>query len=63
MKIKISQRTNSYAIYVERDDEEELAEWAVHMVTQGRAVWLQEIHDSRFKKIIVLRHVAPPRRL
>jgi len=58
MKVKISTRANSYAIYVEKDGEEELAERVTRMLALDGVRWLQEIYDHRYKKIIVLRHVA-----
>jgi len=59
MKVKISPRTNSYAVYVERGDEDELVERLVCMAALGRVKWIQEVYDGRYKKIIVLRHVVP----
>jgi len=61
MKVKISARTGSYAIYVYDDDDDKFVERAVNIFTKFGYAWLQEIYDPRYKKIIVLRHVAPPR--
>ncbi len=59
MKVKISTRTGSYAIYVERGDDDEFMERLVNVVTKFNYVWLQEIYDGRFKKIVVLPYVVP----
>jgi hypothetical protein len=58
MKVKISARTGSYAIYVHDYDDDAFVERAVNVLTKFGYAWLQEIYDSRYKKIIVLRHVA-----
>jgi hypothetical protein len=63
MKVKISARTGSYAIYVYDDNDDKLVENVVNMLTKFNYAWLQEIYDSRYKKIVVLRYVAPARRL
>jgi hypothetical protein len=59
MRVKISTRTGSYAIYVDRGDDDELAERAVNVITRFTHAWVQEIYCGGFKKIVVLRHVAP----
>jgi DNA gyrase inhibitor GyrI len=61
MKVKISARTGSYAIYVHNHDDDKFVERAVNIFTKFSYAWLQEIYDPRYKKIIVMRHVAPAR--
>ena len=57
MRVRISTRTGSYAIYVDRGDDDGFVERAVWVLAKN-AAWVQEIHDSRHKKIIVVRHVS-----
>jgi hypothetical protein len=54
MKVKVSLRTNSYAIYVEKGDDDEVGERAVRIIAMGEPLWLKEVHDGRYKKIIVI---------
>ena len=61
MRVKMSTRTGSYAIYVDRHDSDEFIERAVNVLTVYSYAWLQEIYDPRFRKIVVLRYVAPAR--
>ena len=57
MRVRISTRTGSYAIYVDRGDDDGFVERAMRIFAKN-AAWLQEVYDGRHKKIIVLRHVA-----
>jgi len=59
MKVKISTRTRSYAIYVYGYDDDEFVERALRIFAKHEAAWIQEVYDGRYKKIIVLRHVVP----
>jgi hypothetical protein len=59
MKVKISARKSSYAVYVYDHDDDEFVERAMRMFAD--AAWHQEIYDGRYKKIIVLRHVPQTR--
>ena len=61
MRVKISTKTGSYAIYVDIGDDDELVDRAVNVITRFSCGWVQEIYDPRFKKIVVVRHVAPAR--
>jgi hypothetical protein len=54
MKVKVSIRTNSYAIYVEKNDDDELGERAARIIAMREAMWFKEVHDGRYKKIIVI---------
>jgi DNA gyrase inhibitor GyrI len=58
MKVKISARTGSYAIYIYNGDDDEFAERAMRIFARCNPAWFQEIYDYRYKKIIVLRHVS-----
>jgi hypothetical protein len=58
MRVKISTRSRSYAIYVCGYDDDEFVERAMRIFSKYDAAWLQEIYDGRYKKIIVLRHVG-----
>ncbi len=54
MKVKVSIRSNSYAIYLEKDDDDDLAERAMRVIKVMEPVWFKEVYDGRYKKIIVL---------
>jgi hypothetical protein len=54
MKVKVSIRTNSYAIYVERGDGDDLGERAMRVIKVHEPVWFKEVYDGRYKKIIVV---------
>ncbi len=56
MRIRISTRSKSYAVYVYDYDDDGFVERAMRIFTKNTA-WLQEIYDGRHKKIIVVRHV------
>jgi hypothetical protein len=54
MKVRVSMRTNSYAIYVEKNDVDELGEGVMHAVMVRKPLWFKEVYDGRYKKIIVI---------
>jgi len=58
MKVKISIRTKSYAVYVYDYDDDEFVERALRVFVKRPLEWIQEVYDGRYKKIIVLRHAA-----
>jgi ketopantoate reductase len=58
MRVRISARTGSYAIYVLRDDDDAFVERAMRIFSKYDVKWHQEIYDGRYKKIVVLRRVA-----
>jgi hypothetical protein len=58
MKVKISRRTTSYAVYIYDYDSDEFVERAINVISRYNYAWLQEVYDGRYKKIVVLRHVA-----
>ncbi len=58
MRIRFSTRCKSYAVYVYDYDDDDLVKWAMRVFAKNVA-WYQEIYDgSRYKKIIVVRHVG-----
>jgi hypothetical protein len=57
MKVKISPRSRSYAVYIYDYDDDGFAERVARIFTKN-AAWLQEIYDYRYKKIVVVRHVS-----
>ncbi len=57
MRVKISTRSKSYAVYVYDYDDGGFVERAMRIFTKN-AAWLQEIYDGRHKKIVVVRHVG-----
>jgi len=54
MKVKVSLRTNSYAIYVEKNDDDEVGERAARIIAVGEPPWFKEVYDGRYRKIIVI---------
>jgi hypothetical protein len=58
MRVRISARTGSYAIYVLRGDDDAFVERALRVFAKYDARWVQEVYDGRYRKIIVLRHVV-----
>jgi hypothetical protein len=58
MRVRISARTGSYAIYICDHDDDGFVERAMRIFAKYDAKWYQEIYDSRYRKIIVLRHVV-----
>jgi hypothetical protein len=56
MKVKISPRSRSYAVYIYDYDDDSFAERMVRIFTKN-AAWLQEIYVYRYK-IVVVRHVS-----
>jgi hypothetical protein len=54
MKVRVSIRTNSYAIYVEKNDADELGERVMRAVAVHKPLWFKEVYDGRYKKIIVI---------
>jgi CRISPR/Cas system-associated endoribonuclease Cas2 len=58
MRVKISTRTKSYAIYVYDYDDDEFVERAIRIFARFEPAWVQEVYDGRHKKIIILRYVA-----
>jgi len=54
MRVRVSIRTNSYAIYLERGDDEELGERVMRVVKVQEPVWFKEVYDARYRKIIVI---------
>ena len=54
MRVRVSIRTNSYAIYLERGDDEELGERAMRVIKVREPVWFKEVYDARYRKIIVI---------
>jgi hypothetical protein len=54
MKVRVSLRTNSYAIYVEKGDDDEVGERAVRVIAMSEPLWFKEVYDGRYKKIVVV---------
>jgi len=57
MKVKISRRTKSYAVYVYSYDDDGFVERALRIFVKQEPPWIQEVYDGRYKKIIVLRYI------
>jgi hypothetical protein len=45
-------------VYIYEDDDDGFVERAMRIFAKYDVKWLQEIYDGRYKKIVVLRHVA-----
>ena len=58
MRVKISARTESYAIYICDYDDDGFVERAMRIFSKYDVKWHQEVYDGRYKKIVVLRHVV-----
>jgi hypothetical protein len=56
MRVKMSMRSKSYAVYV-YDYDDAFVERAMRIFAKN-AAWLQEIYDGKHKKIVVVRHVG-----
>jgi len=57
MRVKISPRSKSYAVYIYGYDDDRFAEEMLDVFVRN-AAWIQEVYDGRYKKIVVVRHVG-----